>query len=366
MEARQPGTTKYRVVKDYVLRMVNSGEYVADQRIPSESEFIGMFGVSSITVRRAMNELVSEGIIYRIKGKGSFVSGQRPRFGARGSGSLVAFVLSGLGKCDPSYMQIIKGIQSYISTKGYSLILEYTEDSTEQENAIINRFIENNIEGLLIYPSNPQASIEVFRRIRDRGIPFVVLDRHVSSFPVNFVSDNNHDGAFAAVEHLTGLGHIRVAFVGFTSYLSSEQERYQGYCDALRFAGIEPDPTLAYLSRDPHELDMAALVRRVLDGDMTAIFAANDRRALEIIEVFGNHGIRIPDEVSLVGYDDFEPAKYSLVPLTTVRQNFEQLGYEAAKLLFKSMKYRDNACKIILLPNRLVVRQSTAPPAKKP
>ncbi len=350
---------KYQDVKEYLLSAIRQGDLDVGQRIPSEKQLMGLFGVSSITVRRAMGELAAEGILRRIKGKGSYVAhpGAFPQGRARGSG-LVAFVIATAHDLDSSYLQIIKGIQSFLSPRQYSLLVEYTDEDPVKERDIIGRLLQSDIAGLLIFPAEPRSNTDLFATLRREGVPFVILDRAAPNFPVNHVTSNNHEGAYVATEHLIGLGHTRIAFIGSHFLLSSVQERYHGYCDALAMAGI---PFREELVHRDHTPDGATLARRIREGDVTAILAANDLKALEIMGVLRQQDIDIPGQVSLVGYDDFEACSFANIPLSTVRQDFELMGSESAKLLVRSIRHREVGCRRIMLPTKLVLRRSTGP-----
>ncbi|GLX66698.1 hypothetical protein MU1_10420 [Paenibacillus glycanilyticus] len=136
MSVKEPGLPKYQIVKDYVLAQIENQEISKDDRIPSESEFSKMLNVSSITVRKALSELVNEGVIYRVRGKGSFVAASQPSVSEKAS-NLVAFVISGVEMYDSSYMQIMKGIQSFLGKHDCKLIIEFVENNFEEERDLI-------------------------------------------------------------------------------------------------------------------------------------------------------------------------------------------------------------------------------------
>lgn len=133
MSKKDVALPKYQMVKDYVLSQIENQEFTKDDRIPSESEFSKLLDVSSITVRKALSELVNEGVIYRVRGKGSFVANQSTV--SEKTSNLVAFVISGVDLYDSSYMQIMRGIQSFLGKHGCKLIIEFVENDFEQERA---------------------------------------------------------------------------------------------------------------------------------------------------------------------------------------------------------------------------------------
>lgn len=343
---------KYQKVKDYVLSQIHRREISPDDRIPSESELSKLLNVSSITVRKALAELVNEGAIYRVRGKGSFVARQGSE--ADKGSDLVAFVLCGLEMYDSSYMQIIKGVQSYLGKRGCKLMIEFVENDFDQERERIRSLIQSELRGLLIYSCDPDSAKSYLKDIRSRAIPFVMLDRFPAGYPVNGIACNNHDGAYEAVEYLIRQGHRRIGFAAYDYHLTPEVDRYNGYRHAMADASLFPDPEWQYLSK---ELDYAKLARQIQDGELTALFCVNDRRALEAIEQLSQRGIRIPEQVSVMGFDDFEGSKFAKVALSTVKQHFDVLGYESAKLLFE-IEDGSYGYKKMLLPTSLILRDT--------
>ncbi|WP_127490623.1 GntR family transcriptional regulator [Paenibacillus glycanilyticus] len=357
MSEKEPGLPKYQIVKDYVLAQIENQEISKDDRIPSESEFSKMLNVSSITVRKALSELVNEGVIYRVRGKGSFVAAGQTAVAEKAS-NLVAFVISGVEMYDSSYMQIMKGIQSFLGKHDCKLIIEFVENDFEQERELILRLIQSDIRGLLIYSSDPVAAKSYLNDIRKKSIPFVMLDRSPAGYPVNVVTCNNHDGAYEAVEYLIRNGHKQIGFAAYDFHLSPEVDRYNGYNNAMTNASLPINKKLLYLEK---ELDYDTLARQIHEGEITALFCTNDKRALEVLEQLTSRGIRIPDQISLMGFDDFESSKFAKVALSTVKQYFDVLGYESAKLLLEISEGNSYGNKKVMLPTSLIIRDTVRP-----
>ena len=156
MSKKDLALPKYQMVKEYVLSQIENQEFTMDERIPSESEFSRLLDVDSITVRKALSELVNEGVIYRVRGKGSFVASQAAI--PDKNSNLVAFVISGIDLYDSSYMQIMRGIQSFLGKHGCKLIIEFVENDFEQERELVLELIQTELRGILIYSSNPEAA----------------------------------------------------------------------------------------------------------------------------------------------------------------------------------------------------------------
>jgi GntR family transcriptional regulator of arabinose operon len=352
---------KYQLVKDYVLSQIKNNEISEDDRIPSESEFAKMLDISSITVRKALTDLVNEGVIYRVRGKGSFVA-NRNSAADKTTSNPVAFILSGLELHDSSYLRIMKGVSSFLGKNDCKLVIEFVENNFEQERDLVLQLIQSEIRGLLVYSSDPNAAKGYLDELRRKSIPIVMLDRFPSGYPVNCVTCNNHDGAFEAVEYLIGQGHRRIGFAAYDFHIGPEIERYNGYLSAMSNASLPLADERLYLER---ELDYGKLAAQIRCGEVTALFCANDKRALDVLERLMAEGIRIPEQFSLMGFDDFESSKFAKVSLSTVKQHFDVLGYEAAKLLFEIRSASSHGYKKIMLPTDLVIRETVAPPPKE-
>lgn len=356
MDTIKASDPKYKQTKQYIFNLINDNKLLPNQAIPSETELSKILGFSLITTRKALNELVNEHVIYRVQGKGSFVAEKKMTSINDVSKRLVVLVLSTSNEShDSSLMKIIKGLQSYLKKCNYSLIVECTEQDVEKERLIIDDLISKGIEGILLFSTNPESNLISIKRMRDLRIPFVMLDRGIDEYPVNFVGCNNFSGGFSATEHLLKLGHRNISFIAYNFFLSSEKERYQGYCKALSSYSINIDPKIVFLN---YELDFLKLSAMIKKGEITAIFAANDWRAIEIIDLCIANDINIPTDVSIIGFDDSESTKYAKVSLSTVKQDFIRLGHEAAKNLISQINNCNLECKIVMLPTELIIRDS--------
>ncbi|HHY82469.1 MAG TPA: substrate-binding domain-containing protein [Clostridiales bacterium] len=350
-----PHYPKYQAVVDYILGKIKNNELASGDRIPSEKELAEIHGVSNITIRKAMAELVDTGVIYRIKGKGSFVSDgsvhkeeQRHR--------LVAFLFPGLALSGNAYMQYITNMQRYLLNHGYSLIIENTNADNAGELSVVKKLIEQNVKGFIFFCEDPEKSIPSFKILDEKKIPFVLIDRYTTMYPSNYVGSNNHDGAYTAVRHLLNQGHINIAYVANNIHLSSERERYEGYKDALASAGLTVNPDFLFTTKTSSQEQLLGYIKK---GMITAIVTVNDKYAIEVMKYLNQAGVSIPDDVSLVGFDDADILKDAMINLTTVKQFFNEVGYNAAKLLDEIINHKHHDFNHIRLGIRLIVREST-------
>jgi LacI family transcriptional regulator len=197
--------------------------------------------------------------------------------------------------------------------------------------------------------------------------PVVAVDAHTGSSGMPTVSSDNLKGAILATEHLIGLGHRRIGFLAGRPDLESAQLREQGYRQALTAAGIAVDPELVLVGGYT-AADTAAPARQMLQMDRppTAIFAANDLSAIETIEAAHALGLRVPDDVSVVGFDNVPESALIDPTLTTIDQSIQQMGFEAVRLLIAQIDDPSRPPEHVTLPTELVVRQSSGPPPAAP
>ncbi len=189
--------------------------------------------------------------------------------------------------------------------------------------------------------------------------PVVAVDAHTGSSGMPTVSSDNLNGAIAATEYLLGLGHRRIGFLAGRPDLESARQREQGFRQAIAAAGVEVDPALVRVggyTAESAEQPAHELLR--LDERPTAIFAANDLSAIETIEVAQSLDLRVPDDLSVVGFDNVPESALIDPPLTTIDQSIQQMGFEAVRLLIATIDEPDRPAVQITLPTELVVRQS--------
>ena len=199
------------------------------------------------------------------------------------------------------------------------------------------------------------------------GVPVVAVDPHAGPGGLPTVDSDNQHGALLATRHLLGLGHRRIGFLGGRADLESSRLREAGYRQALAEAGLAVDPCLLHVAeyrRDAAAAPTATMLG--LDDPPTAVFAANDLSAMGILDAAQRLGLRVPDDLSVVGFDDIPESASTTPGLTTVRQEIQQMGAAAVDLLVGLVEGAPAASAHTRLPTALVLRGSTAAPALRP
>ncbi|MGP0585316.1 GntR family transcriptional regulator [Paenibacillus timonensis] len=344
---------KYETVKQALQQQIQAGKLQPGDKLPHEEDLMKQFKVSGITIRKALTELADEGVITRIKRKGSFVNGTQP---ADHSSHLIAFILSAEDNFDVSYMKIIKGAQQAAAEFNYSLIVEWSNENLAVEQASIQKMLDRKVDGFLIYPFDPVRSKDNYQLIEQNNIPYLLVDRYNVDHPSYFSGCDNYDGAILATRELIRLKHTKIKFASYHFFLHSEQERFAGYCSAMRQAGLTvTDEDL--LTR----IDYDGLADSILKREVTALFCSNDKIAIEIIGQLTGRGLIIPQDVSIIGFDDWDHSSNLSIGLSTVRQNFEEIGRNAANLLNQVIRGKTHSSNTKILSGvTLVIRESTS------
>lgn len=340
--------------------MIESGELKPGDKLPTEEELAARFAVSLTTTRKALTDLAREGIICRIKKKGTFVTSTilaepptsiTPR--------TVSFILPLSEQTDDTLMQHVRGAQGYFSQRGYSMLIEATNCQIELENQFIDQAIANQLSGLIIFPVSPEQNRDTFLKLKLHNIPFVLIDRFPEHFPVNSVVCDNFDGSFQATEHLISLGHKNILFVTTAGSTQAEIVRHSGYAAAMQNHGLREDlPVLSFRQE-------GAICQAVQEGDATAFVCGNDHCALELFRLLSEHGFAIPEDVSLVGFDGVQATEFVIPPLTTVFRPCFDISQLAAKRLVDMIEHKQRNLEQTIVPIQLLVRGSTAPPKQK-
>ena len=265
---------------------------------------------------------------------------------------------------NPIFSRVVMAIEERAHELGYELILSHTLNMTEREDSAIRRLISRRVDGLFVSPVyrlGPEAPI--YQELQRCGIPTVVLG-HSAPFCSQFVNVETDDlpASQAATRHLLELGHKRIAFFAGPQVSPWAHERLDGYRRALREANIEVDDTLVFNAGSTvEEGEKAALQMLSEQPDATAVQAVNDLVAIGAATIFLNQGLRIPGDLSLVGFGNVLTSEYFRVPLTTIRQPKLRLGVAAMNSMLKLLRGERPESK--RLPAEMIVRASTAAPS---
>ena len=336
------------------------GEIPGRQR-PTIYDVARLAGVSTATVSRALNGTGQIAASTRTTIEAAVEQlGYRPNTIARSlvtkSTQTIALLLPDI--TNPFYAALVSGIQETALSHGHTMLLCTTESDAEREEHYLRVLRAKQVDGALV--DGLVLPPDRIARFVEEGFPIVCLDRDIDSRSIPLVQVDNRLGGRIATQHLIDLGHRRIAHVTGAGELGISDERLAGYRDALAGARLPVDFQLVEEGRftDDGGHDAA---RRLLGREpgVTAIFAANDLSALGVLNAVAEAGKRVPDDVSVVGFDDLHLSAYTAPPLTTIRQPAVEIARLATEILIGLTKGRQVEEMRHLLEPELVVRAST-------
>jgi LacI family transcriptional regulator len=258
---------------------------------------------------------------------------------------------------DPFFAHLLCGITQTCNSQHYYLMLSLFNDPAGPEEMYRRVVHSGHLDGVLV--ASTRVDDPLLSRLLDDGVPFVLVGRHPDE-RVNYVDVDNVASARMAVEHLARLGHRRIGTITGPRNMTSGEDRLAGYLQALEARRLAVEDDLV-VEGDFSEASGEAAARRLLWQSVTAIFAASDMMAVGALKAIREAGLRVPEDVALVGFDDVSIASALQPALTTVRQPIEQLGSMGAELLLSLLENPPDGsapAHRIVLPGKLVVRES--------
>jgi len=366
---------KYEVIFNDIVRKIDSKIYKSNEKLPTEVEMAKEYDVSRITVTRAYKELADNHYVYRVKGHGTYVNKeQHSNLEAKQNQGykFLSVILQ-----DNQYIgELLQGIEEVANKEGYLVTFHNAMLSHSLERKIIKDVMNKGTSGIVLYPNNTTMNMKVYSSLAINKFPFVTIDHSIPNFSTSFVSVDNYKSFYNLTTYLLDLGHRNITFIGLYLYsVSSEYERYQGFCQAHIDYGIPLSQNhLIYVKDitvtsniDMLEEEYCDIIKDLLhtylnmpdEEKPTAIACVNDELAKMIMQVGIKMGVDFPNDLSITGFDDLPYAEHLQVPLTTVKQPAKEIGKAAATELIRRIKYPDSGIKVVKIQTQLVERQST-------
>jgi len=321
-------------------------------------------GVSVATVSRALSgdgKGVSPVVLERVMRAAEDLGYHQNNLGRNmraGASRVFGLVISDVA--NPFFTAIVRGAEDVAQRHGYSLVLSNTDENPEREAASLDVMAAERAAGVIVATTNEVE--DSIRKLVAVGIPIVAIDRRIERLRTDAVVLDNDSAAHEAVGYLIQLGHRRIAMISGPEGVSTGRERSAGYRRALREHRLEQPPELLrhgnFRESGGYQNAMALLD---LEEPPTAIFSVNNLTTLGVLRALRERGLRLPADMSLVGFDDIPTGELLDPPLTVVQQPTYQLGARAAELLIRRLEDPAAPVQEILLAGRLVVRGSTAP-----
>ena len=266
---------------------------------------------------------------------------------------------------NPLFPPIARGIEERLEPSGYTSVLANTDNAHEREKLSFEALRARQVDGIIT--GTARRSHPLLRELADTGIPIVQVNRRMDDDDLPSVVADDRAGVQMALDHLVDLGHTRIAHVAGSLEVSTGQQRFDGFLEEAAARGLEVDHKLVPTALNYSEAEGARLTAVLLEEgrEFTAIVAGNDLMALGCIDALRAAGLRCPEDVSVVGFNDMDWSDRFSPPLTTVRVPHHELGVRSADLLLERLGDPAAPARHLVLPVELVVRGSTAPPPER-
>lgn len=375
MDGTQYGKPKYELIMEDLMERINSKDFSYDQPICTEKQISEQYNVSRITAKRAITDLEAQGVLYRKRGVGSFVC-RTPRGNSSSApvsqeASRMVSLLMPFDFTKGGMFDTIESINRGLGQSGYFLSIHTTDSSQSKERATLKLLLDQNIAGLVFYPFRDKSNLNLLNQFILNNVPVVILDKTIDCPYIPSVISDNFEGGRLVTEHLLTLGHRRIAFLTTAPIeeTSSVRNRFGGCLEALRAHSVPLSPqNLVYLPIGASASQIArdtghplyAVVQKLYAAGVTAIFTENDVVAAAVKACCTQLGIRVPDQMSVAGFDNSELAEAE--DITTVNQDFVGIGQRVSETLLAWIQGNGQPARQVTMPVELIVRASTAAP----
>lgn len=327
---------KSALVAERLREEIASGRWPVGMRLPTEPHLAETYAVGLNTVRRAVGILVAEGVVDRRQGSGTYVTAIPAR--SAGSGHLVGVLVPSTSYY---YPRVIEGIERVLAAAGAGVILASSEYRPHLEGERVARLLDSGAQGLILVPNlhvmdDPQAHVD---SLRELPVPYILAERRPPSpdpdDPTSYVVTNHAGGVYAAMRHLVRLGHTRIGHLGRVR-TGTGKIITDGYERAVQGLGTTRIPEAIVAHEEWAPDGIFEFARACRDNQVTAVFCHGDRDAATLLASARRLGMRVPDDLALVTYDD-EVAELGDPPLTAVAPPKGELGALAAELLLRRL-----------------------------
>ena len=354
--------------------LINENNIANGEKLPSFNELADTFGVSLITIRRAIKNMVSANELISRRGSGVFVAGSpsAPRLKAMGN----ICILMPFGNNAFGQAQILSGAVEELQNHGYKVSIKDISFTGCKEREVLSQTVDEDPEGIIYFPMHIDFVQDLLVILEAEKKSIVLVDKESMEFNLPFVVSANYNGGYLATNHLLKKGHRHIAFVSpwGINEACSVRNRFAGYCAALKEAGqkieksmIVPDyvnlfkqsrPIADKYTQENEEKDLEKMVERLRSSGATAVFSVNDEVAYMILAAARRINIKIPEDMSVVGFDNLDASAHLECPLTTIAQDFRAIGVKAAGILESIVSKKPNVPMRNLVPVKLVERHT--------
>lgn len=329
-------TPKHKILSQWIKDNITNGTYLPGDKIPSENELSLLFNYSRQTVRQAISNLVGEGILSREQGSGTYVSIRLTTLNHTKT-MRIGVITTYLD--DYIFPSIIRGVEEVLTANGYTLSLAITHNKTSDEANCLSSMINDGVDGIIIEGTKtalPNMNEELYKKLKLRNIPIVFINGFNEAYADSYVIMDDIKGGELAGDFLYGNGHIKIGGF-FKSDDIQGIRRYEGLLKSVikNNSILKDDGVFWYTTEDFHYLfntSMDAMILERLQG-VTAVVCYNDLVAADLIKLLKRNHISVPEDISIISFDNSFLAKEMVCNLTSVIHPSKKMGKKAASIL---------------------------------
>ena len=352
-----------QIIQD-LRQKIEDGTFKPGDQIGPQQELAKQYGVSLITVKNAIAQLVAEGLLFSRPAKGTFVAEKKIRRGDGSAHKSIGLVLSDINHA--YFSMIVRGIEAQAYELGFNILLSNSSGSIEKEENQIEHFRKIGVDGLIIASLSGESKVTKYlQRLHREDFPYIMIS-YVHDPEYWYIGTDNDLGGFIATEHLIKTGYESIGYVHLGKHNLLSEVRKNGYYRALMEHGKKfssdnifvLDADHRDITVERHHLGEKFCKEFVsLSKKPEALFFFEDMVAMGFIAAASENGLRVPEDVAVVGYDDVVVSRYSSVPLTTVHRQVDMVGRMAVDIVQKRINKIDIGNRTILKPT-LIIRES--------
>jgi GntR family transcriptional regulator of arabinose operon len=344
----------YYQLEEHIKAQIKSGRIKAGDKLPSESEMVAAYGLGRLTIRGALARLVNAGYLKKVHGKGTFCIASQ----AKTDRIDVDVIL------DMAYTYFIpyyvKSISAVLLAHNCNFIISDSHDDPDKIAGILEGIVCRGSSGVIVQPSRscvktPDRIKCAFQQLRAAGIPYIMIDSIYEGIESSYTIMDEYKGGVMAARFLYELGHRRLAVVSMDQYCDSLQRR-DGFTNTCALLGIPPPLLISWTT----SLEKT-LVRKLKSGEITALFCYNDEVAVQCLRILKNGGMVVPDDISVLGFDDTVLAVTVEPSLATIAHPKQIIGKLAAQVLLDLMDKKIPWPFVRVFKPRLIKRASCGP-----
>ncbi|SHK65670.1 GntR family transcriptional regulator [Alicyclobacillus tolerans] len=341
---------KYEFVKQDISEKILSEVYKVNEKLPTESELMEIYQVSRFTIRHAIGELEKENYVYRIQGGGMFVNDWKNKKRSGVSNKTIGLITTHIA--DYIFPNIISGIDNYISNDGYSVLITSTQNNPDKERKSLTNLLTNELSGLIIEPTRSalnNINKHIYENIKSLGIPMLSINAVYDDLDIPYLIMDDMKIGEIATNYLISLGHKQIVGI-FKVDDKQGIHRMNGFVKAY-----QKHPDISNLSEimmyqtEENKINLFKKLYTILTRPKfvpTAIVCYNDQLAIQIINFVKEIGFRVPEDLSIMGVDDYQFSQFISPALTTIRHPQERMGLDAGKMIINMINKQPVTSKI--------------------